>query len=75
MTKTERQRRARSVRRHIGLFVSWQTDNMREYLAGRGVDPDVAGLAQLIDARVELDGLIAELTAERVARAEARLKP
>lgn len=60
-TQTQRVSRAREIRRHLQLYVSWQSGYMREYLRDQGSDPEEVSLDQLVLARGKLDALIADL--------------
>jgi hypothetical protein len=64
LTKTQRIRRARSVRSELARFVDLHSPDLREHVRKRGVDPDAAQMTRLMRAKIELDSLIADLRAE-----------
>jgi hypothetical protein len=66
MTKTERLRRARSVRAHLARFVDLQDESLRNSLRDEtpSRDPDYQAMNRLLNARHELAELVSELKEE-----------
>lgn len=69
MTKRERLKRARTVRRLCGIFVDAQ-GTYGAFLLSQGRDPDPMALKALVAAKRELDDLIGELVAVGYGRDE-----
>jgi hypothetical protein len=63
VTKTEKLKRARKVRRELSLFVDLQEPSMREHVRREwNRDPDYSALNHLLLARHELQLLIQDLS-------------
>jgi hypothetical protein len=67
LSKTQRMRRARSVRFELSRFVDLHSPSLREHVRERGYDPDEAQMARLMRAKRELDSLIDDLRAEAMS--------
>jgi hypothetical protein len=65
MTKAEKLRRARIIRKHVAGFIDRQDNTLREHIRSEWRrDPDYSAMNQLLNARNELTALIADLQKE-----------
>ena len=69
MTKTEKLRRSRLIRRKLALFNYLQDESTKAYVRYPGTnkvgsDPDYVAFNHLLFAQKELNSLVAELRAE-----------